>query len=372
MALQRLGMTCLGLTIALAGLLSGGTNVAGGAELTRYLSPDFCAVVVIHPERIKTSTLAVAANSALPKEMASADPTPALMAALATQKNLPPGLDVAKLVKLTAGKAVRRIVIFIDPMPAKDLPAAPGVIVQFGEDIDTEGLLSAISSGWEPVEAVGTKYKKLQNPKPGQPDLAAVALDPRTLIAGMDATVLKMLAKDQGVQPLLKQLQHTSFDHDIIVEFLAEPLLAKVAKSAGKSPEEVLASMGDGKTTWGQLAKDVKSASLTLDFSGETLFHGEVGAAKPESAAAMSMMATMGVAGGKAKFAEMKKGPLPMVPPAALEVISKLGDEMFAGLTIKAEGPRLVVDLPMPASLPDALKFAAQMAKNNPAARPGR
>jgi hypothetical protein len=55
------------------------------------------------------------------------------------------------------------------------------------------------------------------------------------------------------------------------------------------------------------------------------------------------------------------------LPPPLLSAISKLGDELFAGLTVKADGAKLVVDLPMPESLPELMKQAAALgAKSAP------
>ncbi len=344
----------------LAELISGGTSVVRAADLTRYLSSDFCAAVVIHPRRIGKSTLATAVKSGLPKDMPVAvDPTKDAVAALSHQKGLPPGMDLAKLAKAIEGKTVIRILIFIDPMPTADIPAAPGIIVQFADDIDGDAILAAISPNWQPAEAKGVKYKKLKDPEPGKPDLAAFVPDAQTLIGGLDATVVKMLAKDQGGQPLLKQLQRASFDNDILVEFLAEPLWAERADGGGKSAEKVLGGLGGPDLA--KSAKEIKSVSVKLNFSGKTLLHAEVVFDKPETATKYAVLAQAGVALAKPKFDELKKQPLPLVPPPLVPLIAKVGDEAFEGLTIKNDGSRLVVDLAMPASLPDALKQLAEM-----------
>jgi hypothetical protein len=194
---------------------------------------------------------------------------------------------------------------------------------------------------------------------PDGTEIAAVAPDSRMLIAGVKATVAKMLAKNDGERPLLKQLQKASLQHDILIEFYGEPMWAGMTKSSGKSIDELLAPMKN--PAMANMAKDVKSVSLQLDFSGKSLLHSEVASGKPETAATMAMMGNMGVAGGKQQFEAMKKQPLPFIPPNLVPVLTKLGDEIFAGLTIKSEGPQLTVDLPMPDSLPDALKAGAKM-----------
>ena len=75
-----------------------------------------------------------------------------------------------------------------------------------------------------------------------------------------------------------------------------------------------------------------------------------------------SAVARSAVSDAKPKFEAMKKQPMPFVPPPAVKMLSKVGDEVFDGLVIKNEGPQLAVDLPMPASLPEALKLAGQIA----------
>jgi len=368
--LKRWGWVWFGLSVVLAELIPGGTVTARGANLARYISSDFCAALVISPERISQSTLAQAIKSGLPKEMASTDPVTAAVAALGSQKNLPPGIDVTKLAKLLQGKTVQHIVVFIDPMPTPTVPVSPGIIVRFGTDVDGNGILSALNADWQPAETEGTKYKKMKNPEAGQPDIAAVVPDSRTLIAGLEVTVVKMLAKDQGAQPFLKQLQNASLNNDICLEFLAKPLWTKITKATGKSTDNALAAMGNPMLAG--LAKEIKSVSIKLNFSGKTLLHAEIATVKPEAAAMFSAIAQKSVADLKPKFEDMKKQPLPMMPPPLVPMISKLGDEVFEGLKIEAEGPLMKIDLAMPASLPDALKAASEMAAQTQTSEPSR
>ena len=360
MGAKRLSTLGMALAITLAGLMPQPAPAADGkgGPLGRFISPDFCGAVVIHPLRIQESTLAAAIKSALPKDGPSASAAP--LAMLQAQKNAPPGMDVEKLSKLIDPKTIHRVVVLVDPLPVPGVQASPGIIVQFNTDVDGAAILAAVAKDWQPAETAGTKYQKTKNPKAGQPDLAACVTDARTMIAGLEVTVVKMLAPNQqGSQPLLEQLKHTSLNNDIVVEFLAEPLLAKLTKATGKTADEVLAGAGDPGAA--VLAKEIKSVSLTLNFSGATLLHAEVVTSKDEAAGGLAMMANMAMAAGKQKYEEAKKSPIPMVPPPVTGALFKVGDEVFAGLTIKVEAARLVANLPMPASLPDALKTVTQI-----------
>ena len=353
MRIQRLCRITVA-AIALASSLLINMQAARAADLTQYISPEFCAVLVIHPDRIGESTLGEAVKSVLPKEIGG-DPAALIVANLKKQKDPPKGMDADKLVSLLKGKTVHRVVLMIDSTMEKNNTPNAAMIVQFGSDIDGEGILSAVTTEWQPGEANGVKYRKMKG-KPGEADGAAVAPDSRMLIFGVESTVAKMLANNEGERPLLKQLQKASLKHDILVEVYVEPLLAGLAKSTGKSADVLLAQTGNP-----ELAKDVKSLSLQLDFSGTKLLHAEVGTGKPDTAAKLVGMGLAGVADCKQQFEAVKKQPPPFIPPPLVPVLSKLGDEIFAGLQIKSEGSLLTADLPMPDSLPDALKEGAKM-----------
>lgn len=357
MSILRLPTVSVGLAIILSGLLSHTAPAAEkGTNLSRFISADFCAAIVVHPERISTSPLAAALKSAFPSQGDAPDLS-SLVKIAAAQGPLPAGLDADQLAQLLKGKPVHRLVLLVDPFPTPKIPAAPGLIVQFSADIDGQAILAATSKDWKPAEAQGVKYQTVKNPEADQPDIAACVVDNRTILVGLESTVVKMLAKSPSPQALLEQLRKTSLNHDIIVEFIADPLLTKLTQTTGKSVEESLTALGPQ----GAMFKDLKSLSATLDYSGKTLFHAELVTAKDESSGMLGMLANMGLTAGKEKFEELKKAPPPF-PPAILDPLMKLGDEVLKNLKIKNTGPRLIVDLPMPASLPDALKAMGQLA----------
>jgi hypothetical protein len=349
--------------IALAGLSLGRMQNVCAADLTQYISPDFCAVLVIHPDRIGESTLAEAVKSALPKQM-TGDPLAAIVANMKKQKDLPKGMDVDKLAGLLKDKTLHRVVVMIDSNLEQNAPRL-AIIAQFNNDIDGEGIISALGTDWQPGEANGVKYRKHKG-KPGEPDGAALAPDNRMLILGAESAVAKMLANNESERPLLKQLQKASLKHDILLEVYAEPLWAGLTKSTGKSIDQLLAPSNN--PAMANIAKDLKSVSLQLDFSGKTLLHGEVVSGKPDTATALAGMGQMGLTGAKQQYAAMKQPPPGAQPNPAgailgmMPAVSKLGDEVLAGLSIKAEGTQMTVDLPTPDSLPEAIKSAAKMA----------
>ena len=339
--------------------------------MTQYISPDFMAVLVIHPQRIGDSTLAKELKSALPPSLTSSDPATTVTTMLKGQKNLPKGMDVDKLASLLKGKTVRRVVLLIDSTLSSPTPNAnsfeTAVIVQFSDEIDGEGIFSAYTTEWQPAETNGVKYRKFTSDGPVRFEGAALSPDNRTLIMGNPGTVIKMLAKNEGERPLLKQLQKASLKHDILVEFAAEPMWAGVTKSLGKSQDDLL--NWEGSKMVAPVYKDIKGVSLQINFSGDSLLHGEVTTGKPETAAQLKLMGQSYLGTAKQQYEDLKKPPPPGVKRSdvgnmlqAMPVFLKLGDEIFAGLSIKSEGPQVVVDLPTPKSLPEVLKAAANLA----------
>jgi hypothetical protein len=368
--------------IVLVGLSFGGKQVRA-ADLTQYISPDFCAVLVIHPERIGESPLANDVKSALLKEMGAGDPVSAALAALKKQPNPPPGFDSEKLVKLLHSATIHRVVIVWDVQKenkaagaSDDRPDGIGMIVQFNDDVDGDGILSAVRSDWQGAEVGGVKYKKWFNQEKADRSIAALSPDSRTLIAGFEPTVLKMLAKNDGERPLLNQLKKASLNHDVLLEFSAESFWTGMTKSTGKTIDELLPPMNNPAVA--NIAKDLKSISLQLDFSGKTLLHGEVACGKAETAASMAAMGNMGMGVAKQQFAAAKQPTPPGEKPPALAnlltdlpALSKVSDEIFAGLTIKSEGSQLTVELSAPDSLPEVLKAVVKMfSQRAPAAAP--
>ena len=310
MTMQRLGSVCVGLAIVLAGLGPRGAMAAEAkaGALARFVAPDFCAAVIIHPERIAKTPLADAIKSAMPKQAQATDAS-ALLTTLSAQGQLPPGMDADQLAKLLEGKQVHRVIVLVDPMPAADVPVSPGLVVQFSTDVDGAAILSAASKDWKPADTNGTKYQKTKNPEADKPDLGACVVDARTLIFGLESTVVKMLAKSQGSSPLLERLRKAKLDNDIVVEVVVEPALKKIAKATGKSIDEALADLAPQAA----MAKDIKSLSVVVNYSGKTLLHAELVTTKEESAGTLGMLATMGLSAGKEKLEELKKDP----PPAA-------------------------------------------------------
>ena len=145
------------------GLVSAGARPARAADLGQYLAPDFCGVIVVHPQRIGQSTLAEAIKTGLPKAIVNADPVDAIAASMKKSlnkgKDLPPGMDVDKLASLLRGKPLKRIVVMIDAGLDKKGEPSSAVVAQFVDEIDTEGVLAAITTQWEPAETNGVKYK---------------------------------------------------------------------------------------------------------------------------------------------------------------------------------------------------------------------
>jgi hypothetical protein len=82
--------------------------------LSQYLCGDFCAVLVIHPQRIGRSTLGEAVKSGLPPAIVNADPITAIVNAAKAQKDPPKDIDLNKVGDLLKGKAIHRAMVVFD------------------------------------------------------------------------------------------------------------------------------------------------------------------------------------------------------------------------------------------------------------------
>jgi hypothetical protein len=169
-----------------------------------------------------------------------------------------------------------------------------------------------------------------------------------------------MLVKEQGDRPLLRQLQHASFDNDIVFEFFAAPFWAGLTKSTGKSIDEILAAEPDPAAA--AVAKDIKSVSIRVNFSGKTLLRSEVTTGTPETAAKLAAKAQEGVTEAKKQYEKFKKQPPPGPMVFLMPMITRVADEGFEGLEIKADEGQMTVTLATPKSLPDTLRSVGQMA----------
>jgi len=338
-----------------------GTGVAWGqtkpkGDLAAFIAPDFCAAIVIHPQRLAESPIAAALQVGTPAAQESPAAGMAAMA-MAMPKAAEAGVDLMKLTQVLGNNQLRRIVVLVEPFPTAEIPASPAVILQFEADVDPDQLFPALAKGAEKAEHQGATYYKSATAIEGVVLAGHVAAGKIVLVAP-EPTLLKMLTTSETPGPLLTQLRHTGMGNDIILEYVAKPLLDAAGK-AGKSPENLF-PQGDDPT--GGLIKDVASASMTLNLSGASLAHLEVVAGDEAVAAKLQAMLAGLQAMATQQYEGVKKEPPPQLPAPLATPIFAVGDDLLKGLAIKQDGTRVVVDLKMPKGLPELVKNLAAIA----------
>jgi len=310
------------------------------ANLSEFIASDFCAAIVVHPGRLIKSPAA----EALPLEAAQG------MAA--------GGSGAAKAAAVLDPKKVRRAVILIDPTPIADSPVSVGVILQFEEDINAMALLSQQYQDIRSVEFEGKKY--LSSSSAGQGDVpgAAYVAGPRTLLMGPEPTLKKMLAAEDAPRPLLDQLRRSSLKNDLLVEILADPLVKLLQESSASSPE---GAPSQGMMAAAMLA-DVKAASLSLNFSGDTLLQLALYGKQADSVAKLhgqlSMFQAMAGQQLKTAAADAEKTPEGLAGP-----LVAFGQELLDGTQLTKEDDRALLVVKMPKDLPGMVKKLMETAQ---------
>jgi hypothetical protein len=326
------GLLVLGLSVADRPSTLGQTP-SGGA-LGRYVSPDFWGAVVIHPARVAKSPL----WAGLPSKGAAAMPL-----------SLFPGIGANETAALSqmVGSSVdklRRIVVLLEGVPTAEAFAknSPPVIIQFEEDLDPK-LLQA--TGGEAGEYQGMRLIKIKAPT-GQV-FALCTPDPKVLLVSSEASLHKMLTPPSGPQPLLEELRRVSLDNDVMLAVVMEPLV----KAAGPALPPQAKPIVEG----------MRSATATLNFTGDTLLHVDLIAIKEEIAMGLQMQLGALQALGTQQVQQMKANPPQMLAPVAGVLVPVL-EEAVAGTKINKDALHITADMNMPSKLPELVKAAAMMA----------
>jgi len=315
-------------------------------KLSQYVAGDFCAAIVVHPHRM--------AQSPMLAKLPQAPEKPAVPPVV-------PGVDLSELNTLLKPLNLRRIVVLIDPLPKDNLAFFPGVIFQFEEEVAGNELLAKVFSDLEAAEFKGQKYQKsaAAGAALGNVPLGLHWGDPWTLIVAPEPTLQKMLAV-AGPQPLLEPLRKAGLKNDVLVQVMAEPILAAYQRASGQTPEQLKAAMAGNPA--GMFIGEVTAAGLTLNLSGDMLCELRVATKSDAVAGQLVGLAGMGLAMGKQQFAALKDAPPPQIPPPLVEPVMTVGQQILDGMQAKQEGSEAVLSIKMPAGLPKLLETAATMA----------
>jgi Protein of unknown function (DUF1559) len=365
---------------------------------TRYISDDFVAAVVLHPARALESKFVKDILAEVEKEFGK-------------QKVA----DTFAKVKQEAGvdpRKIEQVIVLIDKESAGRAASMfqgggggepmPSVIVRFNAAVDQQAILSKISKkltapirvpkvrskdgpafpGAKQLEKKPSPRKKPSSAKkPGlakdstPPKLpekshagktyhvigpAAVCfVDDKTLLAGQEDLLKKMLTAKDVTSPLTSRLKTLGDEHDLIVAMDATP----ATDFLKNFPPD---AFGDENAPALKYAKKIKTIAITAGISGGTLASIVLQMPSEEDAKGFAaFIQEKGVTKVRDLYAQFKNNPMAKVPPEAQFAV-KLADEIVAGLKAGPAGSDVVISVPRPADLdklPSQLGPAIKAAK---------
>jgi len=348
---RLLGLCVVGLVLGWAATFDSPGAYAqspSSGALGRFISSDFWGALVIHPARIAKSPLwaelaKMPGGQKLPISLPGMGPNESAL--------------VAQIAGSMDASQFRRLVVLMEGIPDPTGKTIPGMIIQFEQET-AEKLMTALAAAGQPGEFKGTKYVKMQ--APGGQSVAICAAHPTILLIASEPTLQKMLTPPTDSQPLLDELRRVSLENDVMLAAVAEPLL----KSAGAALPPTVKPMVEG----------LKSASATVNFTGETLLRLDLVALKEEVAMGLQAQLSAMVALGTQQVQAMKASPPAMIPPPLAGALMPVLEEALAGTKINKDATRVTADMKMPSKLPDLVKagaaMAAAMGSAMPAAKP--
>lgn len=348
------GSGVLGLALTMALVWAAGPASAQSApkgDLSTYISPDFCAAVVVHPHRLAESPIL----AKLPKKADQAGPVDPAMAMMAlSQVPAAQKVNLMKLAESLAGNSLRRIVVVVDPTPSEAGPVSGGVILQFESELNGDTLFPAVVPEAEKAEIQGAACYTFTPDGPEKVKIAGCVRGKIVLVAP-ESTMKKMLTPSETVGPLLAQLRKTGLANDVIVQYAAEPLSKGLAE-AGMS----LDALAKADPNIAPAAK-VQSASVTLNLSGETLLAAEVIVKDAATADQLAALVEQGKTAAKTQVGEFKKQPVPMLPPELSKQLIAVAEDLLAKTKTAKKGTTVNLTVGMPKGLPELVAQLAQM-----------
>src|SRR5262249_8318371 len=119
-------------------------------------------------------------------------------------------------------RKIERAIVLIDPMPGGNVAFLPAFIVQFAEPVDGAALVAKALEGAEKTTFEGKEYYRGKNRTAARlHDCACVAGD-RTILAGAEPTLQKMLIAKDAQSPLRDRLPQVDLKHDLVVAFVMD------------------------------------------------------------------------------------------------------------------------------------------------------
>jgi hypothetical protein len=344
-------------TVAKAGENSNGDKESARKkqlDLT-YVAADFDAAVIVHPARLLERPF---------------------VAKILEDKQI---AGFFKAVDVDPRK-IERVIVLLDPFPAGNVSVLPGFIAQFTEPVDGAALISRVLEGAEKKTFEGKEYYWGKNQTAANKHVCACVADDRTILAGLEPTLQKMLIAKDAESPFKKRLPKVDLNHDLVGAFVMDQ-----AERKDKSMPTVRQALGEilkqNKDTIppnfegaDKLGEQLAAVTLALDFGGDNLLSIDLEAVDEKAADSLNGLAKNGFDTLKFIVPSAKKELIKDKSPDDAAQLSALIDDLVNGFTIQREGLHVQLAIKMPKQFPDlAEKYGLKLkdlANQPPAPKP--
>jgi hypothetical protein len=229
------------------------------------------------------------------------------------------------------------------------VPLQLGIIMRFAEPVDALKLLGTTPGGVEEQTFQGKPFFKAKGPEAavGGQRLCACVADERTLVAGPEATLKKMLSAGGGKSPLIERLRAADTNNDAVAVLVVGPyrqLLTQFVAAAGKSVPPPLAGVR-------QLPEHLQAVTAALDLGGPALLTLTLEADNAAGADAVEELAKSALDFVKQVYPDARKALAAQVPPDFAQPALAVADQLNGGVKVSKAGVNVTLTLPRPAGL---------------------
>lgn len=309
-------------------------------DLKPLAHPDFCAAIVIHPERIVNSPLGQSIDFKK------------LFANLLADA---PFKETGNFLKLLDQEKIHRLTVFIDPLPGGNLAFDPVVTVQFRRETSGKALIRSLWPKARPSAEVDGLFISLEDFNGA--DLQGYVADPHTVVIASELSMGKLLSRRSSTfAPLRRQLDHQVLQSEFVLIYTNQPLKKKLLDLTGMDIIE-LRHDPDTDEAIKTVALDVTSLSMQINLLNSQSINVEAELIGPnftkeiEQAFLNGLEIANVLAEDAAARKEFKNEMLGEIPT---EVLNLINDAAFRDIVksfeTKSTGKRFSVSLLLPKS----------------------
>jgi prepilin-type processing-associated H-X9-DG protein len=304
-----------------------------------YVTPDFFAALVIHPQRIVKSPLVA----------------PLLKDEMVAGQIRRLGIEPAEIEEA----------MVLMPVPTKNKPSGKGespcFVVRFAHAVDAKSLLAKLQGMVTEGEAAGLGETTCAGKKCYQfasaPWCIAHVPDDRTILLGTDLNMTKILSAGEASGPLAGRLRQADADTDAIFAMALESVRDYVNDGTKESKRGAPPAM----VPFLDIPRMLKGATFMLDLTGDTLLTVVLEANDAPAAAKVEQLVKDGQNMGGEQLASMRKE-MPPATKQAVAPIFDLGSQVLSGLSVTQSKSEVKITVKRPAGMAEAVpKLAAMM-----------